>query len=30
MAEDRLTLLYNWSDDMTKAGDKVAEKVSLR
>lgn len=29
MAEDRLTILYNWSEEMTKAGEAVKEKVSI-
>lgn len=28
MAEDRLTILYDWSEAMTAAGDQVKEKVS--
>lgn len=30
MAEDRLTTLYNWSEEMTKAGEAVKDKVSVQ
>lgn len=30
MAEDRLTTLYNWSEEMAEAGEAVKDKVSMK